>query len=255
MRTNALAHEQSRGVRFFFMQPDRTTESFAPDRFLEEPPMNHHLFRRRKILVDPFQKRLLLVYLIHFSAVLFITLGAIFLTLMVRLERTSLSFEQEQEVARIFATLNQQLWPVFWVIFSLLVVHSLIVSHRVAGPMIKLRETLRRIGDGDFSGSLTLRRSDYLRRESDVINATLETLRKRFAEVLDEQTALEGVVREMGNAIEGGSIGEIRRMHAVLGGRVRCARKVLEDFKLSDDNAAVKPVAKPAEQGVFERIT
>jgi hypothetical protein len=120
---------------------------------------------------------------------------------------------------------------------------------------MKIRRALQQIGHGDFSGTLTLRRTDYLRQEGLVINDTLDTLRKRFGQVLDEQIALENVVRDMRLAIEGGSIGEMRRMQGVMAGRVQCFRNALEEFKLKPDDADNHPVQAPEEHETLQPTT
>lgn len=192
--------------------------------------MRWPMFRRKKFIVNRFQNRLLLVYLVHFAAVTFIALGAFLAVVMARLDDTSLSFGQRQEVAALLNGFSQQLWPAFAIILIAVVLHSTLVTHRVAGPLFKLRGALRKIGDGDLSQHIRLRRTDYLREEAEVVNAMTDTLRRKFSAVKDEQTALESALKEMGHAIEGGSIGEMRRTHAVLKGRVGCLRRELDTF-------------------------
>jgi hypothetical protein len=65
---------------------------------------------------------------------------------------------------------------------------------------------------------------------------------------------LEGVVREMGGAIEGGSIGEMRRMHAVMEGRVRSFRVALEEFQLEADDEPPKPSPREESADQWETL-
>lgn len=224
--------------------------------------MRWPMFRRRKFIVNRFQNRLLLVYLVHFGAVTFISLGIFLAVVMARLDNTSLSLAQRQEVGKLLHGFSWQLWPTFTAILIALVLHSTLVTHRVAGPLFKLRDALKRIGEGDLSQHIRLRRTDYLREEAEVVNAMTDTLRRKFAAVKDEQAALESALKEMGQAIEGGSIGEMRRTHAVLKGRVGCLRRELETFivKTAEGEAerqasAVHTYRQPEDQETYETVT
>jgi methyl-accepting chemotaxis protein len=53
-------------------------------------------------------------------------------------------------------------------------------SHRIVGPMNRLKQTLQAIGSGDFSQRITLREGDALEELARSINAMAEELQKRF---------------------------------------------------------------------------
>ena len=52
-------------------------------------------------------------------------------------------------------------------------------SHRVVGPMNRLKQTLAAIGNGDFSQRITLRQGDALEDLGSAINQMAENLAKR----------------------------------------------------------------------------
>ena len=53
-------------------------------------------------------------------------------------------------------------------------------SHRVVGPMNRLKQTLQAIGSGDLSQRITLRQGDALEDLAKAINQMAERLQKRF---------------------------------------------------------------------------
>ncbi len=53
-------------------------------------------------------------------------------------------------------------------------------SHRVVGPMSRLKHTLEAIGRGDFSQRITLRQGDVLEDLATAINQMAESLQQRF---------------------------------------------------------------------------
>ena len=53
-------------------------------------------------------------------------------------------------------------------------------SHRIVGPMNRIRQTLAAIGQGDFSRRITLRQGDALEELAVAINQMAERLQQRF---------------------------------------------------------------------------
>ena len=53
-------------------------------------------------------------------------------------------------------------------------------SHRIVGPMNRLKRTLEAIGTGDFSQRITLRQGDALEDLAKSINQMAESLQQRF---------------------------------------------------------------------------
>ena len=53
-------------------------------------------------------------------------------------------------------------------------------SHRIVGPMIRVKRALEAIGAGDFSQRIVLRKGDALPDLADAINKMAESLQQRF---------------------------------------------------------------------------
>ena len=66
------------------------------------------------------------------------------------------------------------------VILPLIFWGSIIFSHRVAGPLPKIYQALREVGQGDFDTRVVLRKSDELRELADAINEMSAELKKRI---------------------------------------------------------------------------
>lgn len=58
---------------------------------------------------------------------------------------------------------------------------SILFSHRVAGPLPKIYQALRAIGQGDFETKLVLRKHDELKDLVEAVNAMSAALKKREA--------------------------------------------------------------------------
>ena len=53
-------------------------------------------------------------------------------------------------------------------------------SHRIVGPMNRIKQTLAAIGQGEFSRRITLRQGDALEELAEAINQMAERLQQRF---------------------------------------------------------------------------
>ena len=63
--------------------------------------------------------------------------------------------------------------PIIWVL-------GIRQSHRVVGPMNRMKRTLEAIGNGDFSQRITLRQGDALEDLAKSMNHMAEALQRRF---------------------------------------------------------------------------
>ena len=70
-----------------------------------------------------------------------------------------------------FVTMILILPPIFCV--------SILFSHRIAGPLPKIYEALRSVGEGRFDVRLTLRKHDELKELGDAINEMADKLKER----------------------------------------------------------------------------
>jgi len=61
------------------------------------------------------------------------------------------------------------LWPAVLVVFIILSIHSILVSHRIAGPLYRFRQTFQQIIAGDISKMARIRKGDLLANEQEKI--------------------------------------------------------------------------------------
>jgi methyl-accepting chemotaxis protein len=74
-----------------------------------------------------------------------------------------------------------------------LIVTSLVLSHRIAGPLYRFKVSADKVAAGDLSLRVTLRQEDEFRDFQETFNAMLESLRVKVAK--DAATAAEIVVK------------------------------------------------------------
>jgi hypothetical protein len=135
----------------------------------------------RRVLVDAFQLRLVGVGIFHFFLVVVVFVAALFTPIVLRLEGGDMSSPEVQAAAREFLFLHTRLWAPLLGAFVWLVLHNILVTHRVAGPLYRLRRFLKNIGDGDLLSPIRFRKGDYLHKEADAINDMLACLRDKVS--------------------------------------------------------------------------
>ena len=191
-------------------------------------------YKRRQILVDRFQYRLVLINLLYFLTILLIFSAALFLPLIIQIESSTPLSEQEA-VATQFLALHARVWPALLLAFLLLAIHSIIVSHRIAGPLIRFRNTFKAVATGDLSVRVTIRKHDYLGHEADILNEMIAGLRTKIKDIEKPYEEACRVMMARERAMESGSIEDMNQNTDAL--RVQMGRlgASMEQFRIGPD--------------------
>jgi methyl-accepting chemotaxis protein len=189
-------------------------------------------YKRRHILIDRFQYQLLLINLLYFFAILLIFSAALFLPLIIQLESKTLSFSEQEAVATQFLSLHARVWPALLIAFLLFAIHSIFVSHRIAGPLMRFRNTFKAIAAGDLSGRVTLRKHDYLGNEADHLNEMIVGLRTKITGIGTQHREVRAVLSDLKGGIENGSAEDINQTIAALGVQMQKLRECIDQFRM-----------------------
>ncbi len=168
-------------------------------------------YKRRRILIESYQYRLLFINLLYFCIILLIFAAALFLPLILKLSSGSTSIIEQGELAGQFLALHARVWPAMFVIFVLLALHSILVSHRIAGPLYRFRKVFGAVASGDLSARATLRKGDYLGKESDSLNEMIDSLRAKIESIQSHHVETQTVLTTLKQSIEQGSIDDMQR--------------------------------------------
>jgi methyl-accepting chemotaxis protein len=143
--------------------------------------------------------------LIHFIAVLVIVFSALVIVFTRQLEHSSLTAFQRQEVAAKIMWFYGQIWPFMWGVFMLLFIHSVYVTHKIAGPLYRIREVLKSVKRGNLTAKAGLRSRDYLRTEAQVVNEAIQSIHDRIEGLRENTSSCTAALVELERAIEHGS--------------------------------------------------
>lgn len=140
--------------------------------------MAHPVNRRRPRLIDRnFQLGLAWRMMLAFFAFFVGGIVIAFAPSMIRLA-TGSTLSELEPAAREFLVLHERIWPAALFIFGGVFVYTLSFSRRIAGPIHRINETLRKMADGEYPGQVILRRGDFFHATAEL----LENLSRKSAE-------------------------------------------------------------------------
>lgn len=149
-------------------------------------------FRRTKYLVDrSFQLKSLLMMISILLLQTMIVLAAVFAPTVYVLY-SDLPLEQRADAAKSILLLHSTIWPGILAVIVLFGLLSIYLSHKVAGPLYRIKSALSELTAGNYSVRVTLRKWDELIDLAEQVNLFSETLDvSRTALMLKQQAVAE----------------------------------------------------------------
>lgn len=179
--------------------------------------------RRRLILFQTSQPRILITMLIMLGLVAVIMMVFVYLEYNIKLSERFPGFSSIQPV--IISTLV--IVNLFAVVFCLVLI--ILFSHRIAGPIYNLGLIMRGIAQGDISGEIKFRKKDFLQEIADDGNQALEYLRQEIG-------GLQQLSEELVNRLEGAEQTEVQpKIQEESINEARELRDRLGEFKVEKD--------------------
>jgi methyl-accepting chemotaxis protein len=81
--------------------------------------------------------------------------------------------------------------------------HTIMLSHRIAGPAYRLCQSIKRLRTGDYDFAVVLRKKDHLKNVADNLNELIVSLKRRNE---NAKAALEQVVKAQTSLASAGSV-------------------------------------------------
>ena len=135
--------------------------------------------RKKYFTEKGLQLRFARFVIIFALAASMITGLTIFYTTFLMLGERLADVYPQGRLAQIFRSVHLALLANIAVALPVIFYGSIKFSHRIAGPLPKIYQALRNIGQGDFDVKLILRKNDELRELADVINEMAKSLAAR----------------------------------------------------------------------------
>jgi methyl-accepting chemotaxis protein len=134
--------------------------------------------KRRRFLLDrEFQLRFIGHIFIFFYIAAFIAGATVFHTGWSMLGEKIMKVYPQGRAVFILKTVNIALLRNLLLVSPLIFIPALILSHRLAGPVHRIKMVLREIGRGDFQAEIKLRKRDELADLVKVVNTMAQELK------------------------------------------------------------------------------
>ena len=136
-------------------------------------------FRRKQYLTNKrYQFRMLgLLFVIVFIGTFIAILATHYFTLSAIVHQAQQAKEPPELDKLIFATF-QPLIIVSIVIFMILTPIIIYISHRIAGPLYRLKMYMKKVSEGNFTSELHFRKFDEIHDVADTFNEMIAKLRE-----------------------------------------------------------------------------
>jgi len=193
--------------------------------------------RRVKKYIDrATQGRIAFIVVTH--ALLYITLLAlfIFVPLAYRIYTKDLSPELE-EAAKAFLTLHEHFWPAILLTLILVGFHSIRISHSLAGPIYRFRQTLRQMQKKNFSVQSTLRERDFFSEMMEELNETNRSLSANMTDLKENDVRVRQTIEELNEKLnqQDPSLESLKASAHSISENAKELHHALEKFELKDD--------------------
>jgi methyl-accepting chemotaxis protein len=137
-------------------------------------------WRRKQVIIERgLQLRFARFVILYMTLSCFITAFIVFYATFTVLSEKLVGIYPQNQLPEIF---HRAYWAFFvglLIVMPILFYGAVLFSHRIAGPLPKIYEALKELGQGNFDTRLTLRKSDELLDLAEHINQMALKLKER----------------------------------------------------------------------------
>jgi nitrate/nitrite-specific signal transduction histidine kinase len=158
--------------------------------------MRRHYFINKKLQVKYILLTIafLLVYTLLFVCLL---LAPYIYSLTV-----NIPLEEQAQAARMLLNLHNSIWPILGVVILIMSFMTIYITHRIAGPVYRLKSILDEVAGGNLDIHLNLREKDDLKELAGKMNRLIDDLRTVVGTLDDGDAALTACLKEIEQKIE-----------------------------------------------------
>lgn len=141
---------------------------------------NKTKFKRRNYLIAKvYQWRFAGRILFFMAIVSVIVIATVYFTGWALLKEKLYSYYSNEMLSQVFWEMNVLLLFRFLLIVPLVILLAIVLSHRIVGPIYRIKKVLDKVAKGDFGLRIRLRRSDELKDLAETINNALESMENK----------------------------------------------------------------------------
>jgi len=193
---------------------------------------------KRKYIVDrSFQLGLMLKAGLYSVLGMLILSVGIFYPLVGDLKQGS----ESASASEAMLYLHKHFWPVALLCVALALLLSVHHSHRIAGPLVRIKKELRSLGEGLISDRLVTRRRDYLKQEVVILNEMMESVAQATDRIKSLESDLGQQIRKCSELLPDYDHEELKRAFAELERKSQALHAGVGHFRREGEESNVKP--------------
>ena len=195
---------------------------------------NKRQFKNYLINKD-LQLRVVFNTIIYMLLVIILTAGVVFSPLIGKMLFSD-DIETQYRMAQTYLILIKWLLPAIILIVILFVIHHIIVTHRICGPLVNFTHTFKKMEQGDLTRKVYIRHRDYLKKECSEINGMIDGLSRLLGQVnRDQKNLIDEMEGLMANIERLDTPEKIRTSLNVLEGKARLVSDRLALFSFEEE--------------------
>ena len=186
------------------------------------------------------QMRMISSSLIYMLLVVLFMLGVVLFPIIQKMMNAEDPYVQ-YIASQTFLVLTQRMIPVFIIIFLLVLIHQVVLSHRICGPLMNFTNTFKKIGEGDLTRRIYIRHWDYLKKECRKINDMVDGISEFISRMRSNNVKLVSLLEDVKVYTENlDTKEEIDEMLLAVKQEAERLKEDLSFFKLPEEQPASK---------------
>jgi len=161
----------------------------------------HQHWRRKQLLVyKKVQYKYAALTVVLLLAYTLILLAAVFVPSLALFMSGVIPPSARAEAANALLLLNRFMWPGIAAVILFFGMISIVITHRVAGPLFVIERMVRHLSEGNLSARIKLRKGDDLAEFVQSMNLMAENLESSVSELHERGENLVALVRDLSPA-------------------------------------------------------
>ena len=189
-------------------------------------------YRRKQYLIEKrFQMRYTAIILSVMFLISFIAVYTTYFTSLTILGEKLANVYPQGRLIPILKTVNLTIIARMLFVIPFLVVGSILISHRIAGPVYRIRRHLETVGDGDLSMEVHLRKGDELKNLAEAINRMQRKLKFVIGDHLQYATKITTALESAKKELAGSAGEDAQKIEKIFEDVDQCVTRLNENLK------------------------
>ncbi len=190
------------------------------------------VIRKTFLVYKDIQIRLLFISFFYICFFVLSVALSLFVPLFIKINNYDVLTESIFRTADYILYMHLNFWPVAIIALIAICLHSIFISHKIAGPIYRFNYIFRSVTEGTLPKATSIRKGDYLQIEMHVINEMTENLRCKVMAIQNGHGRLSQALAELQVVAGSATKDEMMRRIKVLADKGGQLGDALEFFKI-----------------------